>query len=74
MDLAASAIQDKFEKEALDNAPALLSCEEQWSNPIELPNKLSMPELLPMDLSYLTTNNIDLHLVQNGKVQYPFGV
>ena len=73
MDLAAFAIQDKFE-EALDNAPAPLSCEEQWSNRIELLNKLSMRELLPMDASYSTTNNIDLHPLQDGDVQYPFGV
>ena len=74
MDLAAFAIQDKFEKEALDNAPAPLSCGEQWSNHIELLNKLSMQELLPMDASYSTTNNIDLHSLQDGDVQYPFGV
>ena len=74
MDLAAFAIQDKFEKEALDNAPAPLSCGEQWSNRIKLLNKLSMRELLPMDASYSTTNNIDLHSLQDGDVQYPFGV
>ena len=74
MDHAAFAIQDKFEKEALDNAPAPLSCGEQWSNRIKLLNKLSMRELLPMDASYSTTNNIDLHSLQDGDVQYPFGV
>lgn len=74
MDLAAFAIQNKFEKEALNNTPASLSCKEQWSNCIELLNKLSMWELLPMDASYLTTNNIDLHLLQDGDVQYPFDV
>ena len=74
MDLAAFAIQDKFEKEALDNASAPLSCGKQWSNRIELLNKLNMRELLPMDASYSTTNNIDLHSLQDGDVQYPFGV
>lgn len=74
MNLAASAILDKSEKEVLDNAHALLSCEEQWSNPIESPNELNMPDLLPTDPSDITANNIDLHPVQDGEVQYPFGV
>ena len=74
MNLAAFPIQDKFEKEALDNALAPSTCKEQWSNNIELLNKLSMRELLPMDASYSTTNNIDLHSLQDGDVQYPFGV
>ena len=50
--IAAFEIQDKFEKEALDNAPAHLSCGEQWSNRIKLMNKLSMRELMHMDASY----------------------
>lgn len=74
MDLAASAIQDESEKkEVLDNAHALLSCEEQWSNPIESPNELNMPELPPTD-PYITASNIDLYPVQDGEVLYPFGV
>ena len=75
MNLAASAILDESEKkEVLDNAHVLLSCKEQWSNPVESPNELNMPDLLPTDPSDITANNIDLHLVQDGKVQYPFGV
>ena len=73
MELAASATKVESEKEALDNTPAVLSCEE-WSNPIKSPNKLSMPKLLPMNTAYIPANNIDLHPVQDGQVQYPFGM
>ena len=75
MDLAASAIQDESgKKEVLGSAHALLSCEEKWSNPTKSPNELSMPDFLPMDPSYITANNIDLHPVYDGEIQYPFGV
>ena len=74
MDLAASATKVESEKEALDNAPAVLSCEVEWSNPVESPSKLSMPKLLPINPAYITANNIGLHSVQDGQVQYPFGM
>lgn len=74
MNLAVSTILDESEKKVLDNAHALLSCEELWINLIVLLNKLNMSDLLSMDSSDITVNNIDLYLMQDWEIQYLFDV